>query len=280
MTPRRRLGALLLGAALVTPLGPTAGASAPAPRTAHPTAVAAADTPAAQAATTGRRGRCRLRGPYDYPHGGEAVDLDPADFTTRIDHPYYPMRPGTVSRFREGTGKHAQRITVKVTHRTTRIRGIRARVVHDVVREDGAIIEDTLDWYAQDSGGNIWYLGEATEEYEDGHLVSTEGSWRYGRDGAQAGLLLAAAPRPGCAYREEYYAGEAEDRAVVLARGESLATPTGFHRRVLHTSNSTPLEPRVLEQKFYARGLGPVVEVDVSPRFSRAVLVSVTHRGR
>ncbi len=87
----------------------------PQPRAAHPTAVAAADTPAAQAATTGRRGRCRLRGPYDYPHGGEAVDLDPADFTTRIDHPYYPMRPGTVTRFRESDGKHVQRITVTVT---------------------------------------------------------------------------------------------------------------------------------------------------------------------
>jgi len=221
---------------------------------------------------------CDLPGPYDYPRADDVVDLDPADFTSRIDHPYFPMRPGTVWTYKETDGREVRHVRVTVTQHTRMVQGIEARVVRDVVRSDEGIVEYTHDWYAQDSGGSIWYLGEATREYDDGEVVSTEGSWEHGRDGAMAGLLLPAQPETGCAYREEHFAGEAEDRAVILARREHLKVPTGFYRRVLHTSNSTPLEPTALENKFYARGVGPVVELDISPQFSRAVLVSVTRR--
>ena len=213
------------------------------------------------------------------PTGSEPVQLDPADFTTRIDHPYWPMRPGTVWHLVERGGGETQRVTVTVTHRTTRIAGIRARVVHDVVRSGGRIVEDTYDWYAQDSRGSLWYLGEDTRAFDEDGTVSTAGSWRHGVDGAYAGVLLPARPRPGCSYREEYLRGEAEDRAVVLARSEAAEVPAGFFRRLLHTANTTPLEPRLLENKFYARGVGPVLEVDLSPSYSRAVLVRVEHRG-
>jgi hypothetical protein len=220
--------------------------------------------------------RCRLPGPYDYPHGSTPVQLRPKDFTTRIDNPYWPMRPGTVWKYVETNADETQRITVRVTRQTRLIGGIRARMVRDTARSGDAVVEDTRDWYAQDSGGNIWYLGEATEEYEHGKVVSTEGSWRYGRDGAQAGIVVPAGAQGGCDYREEHLAGKAEDQAVVLARTESMRTPTGFHRHVLHTANSTPLEPDVLENKFYARGVGPVLEIDVSPTWSRAELLEVT----
>jgi hypothetical protein len=219
---------------------------------------------------------CRQPGPYQLPHGATPVHLDPDDFTVRIDNPYWPMRPGTVWRYREEARDGSQQVTVTVTGRTVRIEGVRARVVHDVVREDGEVVEDTRDWYAQDAGGSLWYLGEETRELEDGEVVSTEGSWRHGRDGAQAGVILPARARPGCAYREEYLAGEAEDQALVLARSEAVKTATGFHRGVLHTANWTPLEPSVLENKLYARGVGPVIEIDLSPEPSRADLVSVT----
>ncbi len=222
--------------------------------------------------------RCAQPGPYALPRGSEPVVLDPEDFTTRIDHPYWPMRPGTVWHLVETADGETQRVTVTVTHRTRMIAGIEARVVHDIVRSHGEIVEDTLDWYAQDSGGNLWYLGEATEEYENGEVVSTEGSWEHGRDGAYAGVLLPARPRVGCAYREEFRPGEAEDRALVLARREAAEVPAGYYRRLLQTSNTTPLEPRLLENKFYARGVGPVLEVDLSPSFSRGVLVRVEHR--
>jgi len=218
---------------------------------------------------------CRLPGPYDYPQGSTPVHLRPRDFTTRIDNPYWPMRPGTAWKYVEKNDEGTQRITVRVTRRTRMIEGIRARVVHDVVRSGGELVEDTLDWYAQDSGGNIWYFGEATKEYENGEVVSTEGSWRHGRNGAQAGIIIPARTHAGCSYREEYLKGEAEDQALVLSRQESMKTPTGFHRHVLHTANSTPLDPDILENKFYARGVGPVLEIDVSPTASRVDLVEV-----
>lgn len=224
---------------------------------------------------TSSRPPCHLPGPYGYPQGSTPVHLRPADFTTRIDNPYWPMRPGTSWQFVESNADETQRITVRVTRRTTVIEGIRARVVRDVVRSGGAVVEDTRDWYAQDSGGNIWYLGEATKEYENGKVVSTEGSWRHGRNGAQAGIVVPAGAHAGCGYREEYLEGEAEDQALILSRRESIKSPTGFHRHVLHTANSTPLQPDILENKFYARGVGPILEIDVSPTWSRAELVEL-----
>jgi hypothetical protein len=228
-------------------------------------------------ATERQTDRCDQPGPYDLPQGGERVDLRAKHFTTRIDHPYWPMRPGTTWHYVERGGGEVAKVRVRVTHRTKLIAGIKARVVRDVVSVDGEVVEDTRDWYAQDTGGNLWYLGENTQEYEDGEVVSTEGSWQHGRDGGQAGVILPARPRAGCRYREEFLAGEAEDRAEVLSTRESLRTPTGFHEHVVHTANTTPLEPAILENKFYARGVGPVLELDLSPEFGRAVLVRVRH---
>ena len=221
---------------------------------------------------------CTQPGPYQLPQGGDPVQLDPADFTVDIDNPYWPMRPGTTWHYVETGGGERAQVTTTVTRKTKVVNGITARVVHDVVRSGGEIVENTRDWYAQDSGGSIWYLGELSKAYENGHVVSTEGSWTYGKDGAQAGVIVPAAPQVGCGYREEFRAGEAEDQAAVLSLSEAMRTPTGFHRKMLHTSNTTPLEPDVLENKFYARGIGPVLELDLSPELGRAVLVRVTRR--
>jgi hypothetical protein len=223
------------------------------------------------AGTAARGGGCA-----DLPQGREIVHLDPADFTTRIDNPYWPMVPGTRWRYVEREAGERQTVTVKVTNGTKVIEGVRARVVHDVVRdEDGEILENTWDWYAQDSEGNIWYLGERTREYEDGVPVSDEGSFQHGRAGAQAGVVVPGEPRTGCAYREEFLAGEAEDRAKILSTTERIRTRFGLRHRVLQTANTTPLERDVLENKFYVRGLGPVLELSVSPHLGSAVLVRV-----
>jgi hypothetical protein len=218
------------------------------------------------------------RGPgcADLPQGRETVELDPADFTTRIDNPYWPMVPGTTWRYVEREGGEKQTVTVKVTRRTKVIEGVRARVVHDVVRDDdGVILENTWDWFAQDSDANIWYLGELTREYEDGVPVNQEGSFQHGRAGAQAGVVVPGEPRTGCAYREEFLAGEAEDRAKILSTSETVQTRFGLRHRVLQTANTTPLEPEILENKFYVRGLGPVLELSISPDLGSAVLVRV-----
>ena len=210
------------------------------------------------------------------PRGGEPVELDPADFTTRITNPYWPMRPGSRWVYREtGPDGTRQRVVVTVTRRTRRItNGVTARVVRDVVTERGEPVEVTDDWYAQDRAGNVWYLGEATTEYEDGRPVSTEGSFEAGVDGAQAGVIMPARPRRGLRYRQEHYPGHAEDRARVVSLREQVEVPFGHFRRVLMTRDENPLEPKVLEFKFYARGIGPVLAIGVSGGSDREELVS------
>jgi hypothetical protein len=191
----------------------------------------------------------------DLPQGSERVTLDPADFTTRIDNPYWPLAPGSRWVYREGE----QRVTVTVLRETKTIEGVEARIVHDVVRENGGLVEDTYDWYAQDRQGNVWYLGEDTKEYENGRVSSTAGSWEHGVDGAQAGIIMPARPAPGLRYRQEYLEGEAEDEAQVLSVREHAAVPAGFYRGLVMTKDTTPLQPRVLEYKLYARGVGLVL---------------------
>ena len=209
------------------------------------------------------------------PRGSEQVNLDPADFTTRIDNPYWPMRPGSRWVYRETDADGArQRVVVTVTRRTKLIaNGITARVVHDVVTEDGKPVEVTDDWYAQDRAGNIWYLGEDTTEYENGKPVSKHGSFEAGVDGAQPGVIMPAKPRVELRYRQEYYKGQAEDRARVFSLRERAEVPFGFYRRTLMTREENPLEPKVLEYKFYARGVGPVLAVAVSSGSDREELV-------
>ena len=212
------------------------------------------------------------------PTGGEPVVLDPAEFTTRITNPYWPMRPGDRWVYREtGADGARQRVVVTVTRRTRVIaNGVTARVVHDVVRRHGRPLEVTDDWYAQDEAGNVWYLGEDTVEYERGRPVSHEGSFEAGVDGAQAGVIMPARPRPGLRYRQEHYAGHAEDRARIVSLHEQAETPAGHYTRVLMTREVNPLEPKVLEFKFYARGVGPVLAVTVSGGAEREELVRKT----
>ena len=206
---------------------------------------------------------------------GVTASPDPASFSTRIDNPYWPMKPGSRWIYRETDPEGTrQRVVVTVTRKTKRIaNGVTARVVHDVVTEKGRLVEVTDDWYAQDTKGNVWYLGEDTKEYENGRVVSTAGSFEAGVDGAQAGLIMPAKPRPGLRYRQEYYAGQAEDRGQIVSLREQAEVPFGHFRRVLMTKDTNPLEPRVLEFKFYARGVGPVLAVGVSGGSDREELV-------
>jgi hypothetical protein len=208
------------------------------------------------------------------PQGDEPANLEAGDFVERIDNPYWPMAPGTMWVYRED----GQRVEVTVTDRTREILGIAATVVHDVVTEDGEVAEDTYDWYAQDKDGNIWYLGEDTKEFENGKVKSTEGSWEAGVDGAEAGILLPAEPKVGMTYRQEYYKGEAEDAANVLSVDERAEVPFGRFDRVLMTKDHTPLDPSLLEHKFYAKGVGPVLVVAVSGGSDREELLSFRQR--
>jgi hypothetical protein len=212
------------------------------------------------------------------PQGSETVELDPAEFTTEIDNPYWPMRRGNRWVYRERDEDGVTRVEVSVTDRTNVVDGIEAVVVRDVVTRNGEVIEDTFDWYAQDDEGNVWYLGEDTKEFEDGKVKSTAGSWEAGVDGAQAGVIVPADPRPGLKYRQEYYRGEAEDAAEVLSVNAKASVPFGSFTGVLQTKDTTPLEPDLVEHKFYARGIGPVLATAVSSGGGREELL-VFQRG-
>lgn len=208
------------------------------------------------------------------PRGGEAVRLDPADFTVDISNRYWPMKPGDRWIYEEKDGDGAvTRDEVTVLERTERINGVEARVVHDVATVNGTVVEDTIDWYAQDSVGNVWYLGERTTAYEHGKPTSTSGSWVAGEDGAQPGVLLPARPRAGMQYRQEYRKGEAEDGALVLSIDERAQTAAGSYEHALMTRETTPLEPDLVELKWYVPDVGPVLTLTPSGENTREQLI-------
>ena len=210
--------------------------------------------------------------------GPAAGGAEARDFTTKIDNPYMPLRVGMTWVYRETAMDGAvQRDVMKVTNRTKRVAsGVTARVVRDTVTEKGKLVEDTFDWYAQDKRGNVWYLGEDTKEYANGKVTSTEGSWEAGVDGARAGIVMLAHPRAGRQYRQEHYPGHAEDTARVLSLDDQAQVPAGHYRPTLLTKEWNPLEPRALEYKSYARGVGLVLELGVSGDLDRAELVRFT----
>jgi hypothetical protein len=219
----------------------------------------------------------------DLPQGREPVQLDPADFSVSIDNPYWPMSPGTKWVYSETDTKGTnQKVVVEVTDQTKMIaNGIEARVVRDTVTENGAPVEITDDWYAQDKAGNIWYLGEHVTNYKNGKVVGHGGSFEAGVDGAQPGIAMPANPDPGLSYRQEYYKGEAEDKAAVITIGEEqVQVPLGyFDKGVLMTRDLVPTEPKVQELKFYAPNVGPLLSVHTDGDGSRAELMSYSRNG-
>ncbi len=212
------------------------------------------------------------------PQGSEPVRLDPDDFSVSIDNPYWPMIPGSEWVYREtDTRGTNQKVVVEVTDETKMIaNGIEARVIRDTVTKDGAPVEITDDWYAQDNAGNIWYLGEYVTNYKNGKVVGHGGSFEAGVDGAQPGIAMPADPDPGLSYRQEYYKGQAEDRAAVITIGEErVQVPLGyFDRGILMTRDLVPTEPKVQELKFYAPNVGPLLSVHTDGNGSRAELIS------
>jgi hypothetical protein len=200
-----------------------------------------------------------------------APNIDPADFVSEIDNKYFPLKPGTTFVY----AGNAERDEMTVTSNTKQIMGVECVVVNDRLWEDGKLIEQTYDWYAQDKEGNVWYFGEDSKEYENGKVVSTEGSWEAGEDGAKAGIIMQAQPKVGETYRQEYYKSEAEDMAKVLDLGGSAKVPYGSFEHVLVTKEWTPLEPNLIVHKYYAPAVGNVIEVSVKGPLERIDLVDV-----
>jgi len=199
---------------------------------------------------------------------------DPGDFVERIDNPYLPLTPGSRWVY-ESTSVDPETTTVRVTDDTVQVQGVTTTVVQDVVRDaDGKLVERTFDWFAQDRAGNVWYFGEDTTEYDDRGRPDHTGSWEAGVDGARAGLVMPAEPRVGDGYRQESAPGVAEDRAEVLSLDESANVRFDSFTDLLQTEETTPLEPDLVERKYYARGVGLVLEETVLGGAERTELVA------
>ncbi|MCH8335139.1 MAG: hypothetical protein IIC61_04510 [Proteobacteria bacterium] len=203
---------------------------------------------------------------------------------TITPNPWFALVPGNLWVY-EGDG---ETIEVEVTGDTKLIDGITCIVVIDTASEDDVVIEKTDDWYAQDVDGNVWYCGEISENFEefDGdetsgpELVDIDGSWKAGRDGAEAGMLLPFNPQVGDVFRQEFAQTDAEDAIEILAIDATEAAPGGACAgNCLMTRDFTPLEPDVEENKFYAPGIGLIVELDPATG-DRVELVSFTGVGQ
>jgi hypothetical protein len=190
--------------------------------------------------------------------------VDPADFVRTITNPYLPYRPGSVWVYTGVKDGKSQRDVVRVTHRTRTIMGVRTTTVTDVATHRGTVLEQTTDWYAQDRQGNVWYFGEATKARNPDGTYDTSGSWVAGVKGARPGIMMTAHPRVGDAHRQEFWRGEAEDQYWLVELGAGVTVPAGAYGDAARTLEWSRLEPGVVDEKFYAPGIGVVKELAAS----------------
>lgn len=202
-------------------------------------------------------------------------DLDGDEFEDEVDHPYFPNLPGAIWNYRGVTTEGVEEVTVTVTGETRDIDGVLGTAVRDVVKLNGVVVEDTTDWFGQHEDGTVWYLGESVQNFEDGFLVGVAGSWLAGVDGALPGTAMLSNPTVGTTYRQELQLTEAEDAATVLSINQTVTIGLGTFTHCLVTSDFTPISPGKIENKFYAPGIGLILEVDPSTG-ERLELISFT----
>ncbi len=203
--------------------------------------------------------------------------IDPADFSSTIDNPYFPLVVGTITVFEGQTEEALEHIEVEVLDEIKTVMGVECRVVRDRVWEDNELVEDTYDWYSQDSDGNVWYFGEESYEIEDGEIESTEGSWEAGVDGAKPGIQMLANPIAWMTYKQEYYYDEAEDMARILDTDRTVTIGLGTYEHCLMIEEWTPLEPDVREYKYYAPGIGVIREEIIEGGSGTIDMIQITN---
>jgi len=225
-----------------------------------------------------RTAACTVLGeaPYDPPWN--ATDFDPDFHQPAVRNPYMPIQVGLFWAYAGGD----ETTTVEVLERTKEVEGVRCAVVRDLVYVDGRLHEATDDWLAHGRDGSVWYCGEEVKDYEvfEGdkpmkpELVSIDGSFKHGRDGAKAGMLMPAVPAAVGAWREEFSLGNAEDMAELVTTdyryGRHASLDAGVPRALAErlcqqgcmiTRNVPLTEPGTVDYKFYARGIGFFLEV-------------------
>jgi len=210
--------------------------------------------------------------------GGAPYDpvIDPSNFVPQVDNPYFPLRPGTTFIYDGHTAKGFEHDEFAVTRNTRVILRVTCVEVHDTVTVDGELTEDTLDWFAQDRDGNVWYFGENTHELEDGLITTIDGTFMAGVNGDKPGIIMKAHPAIGDFYRQEFSLSNAEDFAETVSLAASVTVPAGTFHNCLKSKETTPLETDLLEYKFYAPGVGNVLTVDARTG-DREELVQIRH---
>jgi hypothetical protein len=204
-------------------------------------------------------------------------DPAPDNFVSKVDNKFFPLEPGTTFFYKGEEEGVPSSNKVFVTHKTKEILGVNTTVVHDRVFKKGVLAEDTFDWYAQDKDGNVCYMGEDSKELDkNGNVISTEGSWEAGKNGAQPGIIMEAHPKMGDTYQQEFSSGVAEDMAKVLSLDKSTCVPYGCLHHLLLTKEWTPLEPGVAEHKYYAKDVGFIRGVTVTGGKEHTELVRIT----
>jgi len=204
-----------------------------------------------------RQGACSRFGPAPY-----APVIDAKNFVSQITNPYFPLIPGTTFVYEGQTSQGLSHTDFIVTNNTKVILGVTCTEVHDVVKLNGEVVEDTLDWFAQDKDGNVWYFGENTHELEGGLITTIDGTFTAGVNSAKPGIIMKAHPAIGDFYRQEFDLDNAEDYADVTGLTETVNVPYGSFNNCLKTSETTPLEPDLLEDKYYCTGVGNTLTID------------------
>lgn len=207
-----------------------------------------------------------------------AFDASNFSHPTQITNPYLPMKPGTVSVYSGIINGNPEATIVYITHETRKIDGVMTIVVNDTVREKGKVVEATLDYYAQDNSGNVWYFGEDSFHIKNGHVIDNKGSWLAGVNGAQPGFIMEAHPKVGDFYCQENAPGVAQDQAKVISVSSSVCAPwICTNNQVLLTKETTPLKPGDVSHKWYVRDTGDAMAKDVSGGKDESKLVAVLH---
>ncbi|MFI6599593.1 hypothetical protein ACIBHX_25355 [Nonomuraea sp. NPDC050536] len=197
-------------------------------------------------------------------------------FSANVTNPWFPLKPGTTFVYRGVKDGEAAVEHVRISKETKKIDGKPCRIVLDLLYLKGKLAETTRDYYSQDSTGNVWYVGEDTAELEpDGAMVTTEGTWHAGDSGARAGIYITADPQVGQPVRQEYDPGHAEDYFMVIDMSAPVTVPYKAFPSALVTKEWTPLEPDVLDHKYYVHGVGLVKEKTVHGEQEEFALVKI-----
>jgi len=185
--------------------------------------------------------------------------IEQCQFSDAGGNPFFVLQPGHQLVLEGDEGKTPVRVTITVLRETRMVNGVRTRVVEERETKDGELVEVSKNYFAICAPTNsVFYFGEDVDIYEGGVIVGHEGAWLAGENGARAGIMIPGVQLLGARYFQEVAPGVAMDRAETVSLNDVLSTPAGDFTNVLKVEETTPLEPRARDYKFYAPGIGLV----------------------